>query len=373
MVILRNMEYDWLFRQLLKYNSFSDNVKRKILYISIKNLMYILHKEEIEETRYVLDNIFNLDYAISDIRNYFEIVFNVAYNVVHIETFSDLELCCEELYDIAQEINDYIGKKKTSKRDNISKRKFLIFNKAVGFNLNLAESGICPLILYAFDKWQLHDKKSLSQVIELSLMYLYRYECYACKAPIGYELFKCSGATCNIFLDYIHNRICKVAKNFASSKYLLQQEYENATNLVKTELNSFLPKDYEYNKECGWLSHANVMGDCADELLVQRKISQDMINQLGIFYDAYINRKNKELILDIHPGNFIWDINKKKLYLVDCGAIARIGSEYYEYINFEEYYKKVWIDRVYNMGKYPIRSMDLCIDNKFKRNYGFSG
>ena len=80
------------------------------------------------------------------------------------------------------------------------------------------------------------------------------------------------------------------------------------------------------------------------------------------FYRVYSERKRKDIILDIHPGNFIWSEDKKKWILIDVGAIPEIGSDYYEFEKFEDYFDFVWKKRERMMKEQPIRSMDFGID-----------
>ena len=70
--------------------------------------------------------------------------------------------------------------------------------------------------------------------------------------------------------------------------------------------------------------------------------------------------------MDIHPGNFIWDEEKKQWIIIDLGILPTIGKEYYEYDTFEDYFENIWIKREITMRTIPIRSLDLDFDLNVK-------
>ena len=124
-------------------------------------------------------------------------------------------------------------------------------------------------------------------------------------------------------------------------------------------MKEFVVDDYSLDEERAILGHKFEEGNNGEYYLFNKKISQEQIDSLRNFYENYITRTNKDIILDIHPGNFIWDNLKNKWYLIDVGPIPYIGREYYEYSLFEEYFNHIWIRRLERMEKYPIRSINL--------------
>lgn len=345
-MILRDKEEELLFGQLAKYNTFPELCRKKILFVSIKNLMYTISNKNVKKVEYLLENFWNMPYSLVDISRKVEKALNITLKRYTIQSFEELKASVRKIGNNGDPV------------------------KAIELNLNLASSGICPLILFAFNKWQTGDAASLNEILELTLVYMYRYVPISFKEPEGYKKINTNGSTSDVYIDFSGNRICKVAKNYITKFYLLEQEYKNVMICSQEELSRFLPGSYEYDRENGWLFHDAVIGECAEEMLFNGLISDAAIEQLSLFYKAYIDRSNKNRILDIHPGNFIWDKKTGKLILVDVGSIPKIGSEFYAHSSFEEYYKKVWKNRASDIQKYPIRSLDLSIRSQLEKNYG---
>ena len=165
-------------------------------------------------------------------------------------------------------------------------------------------------------------------------------------------------------LGYIQQRkIKKVPKTMASLKFLAMQEYEIFNELKNTPLSEFLASDYSFDDKEKIISHEFIEGETGEYYLFNHiPFKREQIVSLEKFYRVYSERKRKDIILDIHPGNFIWSEDKKKWILIDVGAIPEIGSDYYEFEKFEDYFDFVWKKRERMMKEQPIRSMDFGID-----------
>lgn len=230
---------------------------------------------------------------------------------------------------------------------------------AVIFNLLLFDSNLCPLIFYAFHNRQWRMEVELSKIVELSLFYFYRLVEFNKKVIFHENIeFSMNGSTSYFFFK--GKKIYKFPKNLAAKLYILPQEYEHAIYLREIGFKEFLADNYTLNKEKLLLGHRFEEGENGEYYLFNKKITSEQILSLETFYEKYINRENKEIVLDIHPGNFIW-VNNKWI-LIDVGPIPDIGREYYEFASFKEYFYYVWLMRFDNMKKYPIRSVDLDIN-----------
>lgn len=294
MIVLREKNINWLKECLESYEYFSLEGKKYIAFICIKNLLYSIDKEKGNELIKQLLDVFYEDnwYMVLD-------------RVYDMSNYYDMGI------PFITELRDIIVHVKQDK---------------------------CPLVKFAFGKSILPIEKNESDIIELSIMYLFRFECVKYSIPNNYRLVSSSGSNCEVYENAKQDMICKIAKNYVSYKYLLEQEFENVTELGKTGLSEYIPKYYSYNKDKGWLFHEDIRGIVAGSL-VQKGVLPDIAQkQLEKFYSLYNNRLNKNIILDIHPDNFIWDETNKKLVLIDLGSIPKIGSEYYEYNNFQDYF-----------------------------------
>lgn len=238
-------------------------------------------------------------------------------------------------------------------------------NKVLGgllINYILFESDLCPLVQYAFSRLlTLESKPCLRQVIELSLMYLYRI------IPVqkffdrkGFSDRICCGATADVYISKERGLVCKWPKTLASRRYLIKQEAINIDFLKYSDISKFIPLNYIYDEEDNCLFHDFIPGDNGEAILFSQKmLSDEQENSLRDFYDRYAQRDNMDILLDIHPGNFIWNKENKSWVLVDCGAIPAIGSDYYEFSTFKDYYDAVWASWHRRIKDTPIRSIDI--------------
>ena len=243
------------------------------------------------------------------------------------------------------------------------------YDKAFAFDYTLYQNNMCPLICYSFNRWtgtNDMDEQTLRNLMEFSMMSLYKVVYLKMKKQ-NEELYKQQGSVADIYIENKdkgkRRKIKKVPKTMATLKFLAMQEYEIFKELRDTPLSEFLADDYSFNEKTKTISHKFVEGETGEYYLFNHiAFKREQLESLEKFYRVYRERKCKDIILDIHPGNFIWAEDKKKWILIDVGAIPEIGSDYYEFEKFEDYFNFVWKERERMMKKEPIRSMDFGID-----------
>ncbi|MCR5803680.1 MAG: hypothetical protein K6G47_05420 [Clostridia bacterium] len=325
-IVFREKGADWLNDQLDRYATFSSEAKKNIIFVCAKNLLYVASKDK---------------------RNLF----------------------LPELSGILTDENPFVILNRI-RHKSIGNNTGELFDNTLKELVNRLACGKCPLVYYAFGKHLCFDSSIEPNLLEMSLMYLFRYESVRYDIPSGYVRISSSGSNCEIYKNTQLNKVCKIAKNFGSRHYLIEQEFENAMILGETDLSCYIPKHYEYNRAKGWLFHENIQGETAAGLLRKGRLPLGAYEQLESFYSCYMNRRNKEIILDIHPENFVWNYETERLYLIDLGSIPKIGSEYYEYDLFEDYFSNIFLRWEDNIKKYPIRSMDLEVTPFLCEQYG---
>lgn len=233
-------------------------------------------------------------------------------------------------------------------------------------NIKMYESGLCPLLLYSFNKWQWGkgNANQLKRLVEFSLVYLYRFIKVENNLLLEYhQKIDVGGATCHVYFSD-KNIVCKSPKNLAAILYILPQEIEIYQILDKSALSIFIPSEYRYDSDCHALYHEFVHGKNGWHYLSDEKnLSIEQIESLKFFYNTYQSLGEEQLILDIHPGNMVWEVKKRQWFLIDLGPLPEIGKEYYEFNTFELYYEEIWLNLEEKMQKYPIRSVDLLFED----------
>ena len=142
----------------------------------------------------------------------------------------------------------------------------------------------------------------------------------------------------------------------------MEQEYNAFNALYNTKLKPFLANNYEFDFESKILKHEFINGKDGEYYLFNHiQLNEIQIDSLKKFYLFYKEIKD-DIILDIHPGNFIWDEKRNSWVLIDLGVLPTIGKEYYEFENFDDYYNNIWLNREKTMDIVPIRSMDFSLD-----------
>ena len=243
--------------------------------------------------------------------------------------------------------------------------------KITSYNSIMIKNGLCPLVLYAFNKliYKLPlDIVRMRELVEFSVMSLYRVvKINLSSNNLNSQKVNDTGAISDIYLTHNKNLVKKVPKTVASFSFLLQQEYSIAKQLNETAFREYIPTNYKFNYKNKTLVHDYVEGFDGEYYLFNHiKLSKEQVSLLKKLYLCYKNIYN-EFILDFHPGNFIWNEKMKKWIIIDLGAIPTIGSDYYIYDTFEEYFENIWLAREMTMKKIPIRSLDFGNDFNIER------
>lgn len=346
---IRDMPKQKLFNEMALFAELPYRYKRYLFFVANKNLLYgcsssccVLRDEGNCPDLRSISEPFKLKEYLQDKKGY-------QVNGWKIKTWYELE----RLYEtITSEKNKILG--------------------GLLFNSILFDSGLCPLVLYAFNRFLILSKTPtpLSYLIELSLVYLYRLVPNKEKClPKGFcDKIDC-GETSYIYVNQESRVVCKYPKTLASKRYLQMQEAINISILKKTKLNRYCLGSYRYDEQSKCLFHEYIDGVNGEFLLMNNNdLSSRQRDVLKEFFLEYNKREEKGLLLDIHPGNFIWDRKEGIWKLIDCGSIPIIGSDYYEFSTFEEYFGAIWLSRFENMKKIPIRSLDLKDDFVIRKN-----
>lgn len=243
------------------------------------------------------------------------------------------------------------------------------YTKSLAINFSLYKNNMCPLIFYSFGKWiELKEMKEddLRKVMEFSMMSLYKIIRNKMKETTTEQQVEDKGSVSRILLKSHPNKkkmVYKIPKSLGSKEILAQQEYDIYRELINTDMKDFIAGNYMFDAQEKILSHEFIEGKDGEYYLFNHiELSKEQEESLKKFYYVYSNRERKDIILDIHPGNFVWSEQRRQWIIVDLGAIPEIGSDYYQFEEFEGYYDFVWKQRETMMKKVPIRSMDFGID-----------
>ena len=240
---------------------------------------------------------------------------------------------------------------------NVSNEKIV----GIAMALFLDKNNLLPLIWYAFDKslfMEYINRNQIINIILLSICYLYRLvEINIDTKYLGEKIG--NGAYCKVLK--CNNKLYKVPLNYAAFFYENINEWEMYKKLLNTKLNNYIPKYFKYHIETGIIEKEYIYGNTGEQILIKKgKLSEEEKKSLEKIYniisEVYIE---KNILLDIHPNNFVLNEINKQWYLIDLGENQYIGADYYILNNFEKYYKKSWLEREMRKRKYPIRSVLL--------------
>lgn len=333
------------FKLLRLYSSLSDKEKYILFLKALKNDERGFDKKA--ETDYRLFSIINLcidNAEVGKLKKELEIFFaSFDYYVENVEFNEDnyVDLILKEINKINSNI------------DNIRVR-------GIALLFFLVTNGMLPLISYAFDELlfeKYFNMEMLEYIIQLSISYLYRLVNIKSKQDVSGEE-KGRGAYCKVIVK--DGTMYKIPLNIAALYYANPCEWENYKILVETDIQDYIPKYFSYDEKNGVIKKEYIYGNTGEYILNERGLSENEVKQLEIVYNNILKvLQDNGVLLDIHPNNFIWNEEKGKWYLVDLGENQYIGSDYYILDNFQNYYKKSWLEREMRKKKYPIRSVDL--------------
>lgn len=272
------------------------------------------------------------------------------FNATRKQTMAMLKIAeNSDFVGLYREVRNYVEREYTDRS---------VLLQSIYANFLLRENGVCPMLNYAFDKWCYPDlnasENTILELAEISITYLYRL--ILVKTSRGCS--EISGAYGEIKLMY-DGTLVKTPMNLAAFLFANEEEWENYQTLSATELANYIPKPISFNcttkkikRECitGLTGHEILKAGLMDDLkVVELKIIFGIIQKI---------QQSFNIRLDIHPGNFIWDEELSQWFLFDLGPVPNIGFDYYPN-SFQEYFQKVWKERLERMHLYPIRSVWL--------------
>ncbi|MGO4613002.1 hypothetical protein AB4305_03495 [Nocardia sp. 2YAB30] len=230
----------------------------------------------------------------------------------------------------------------------------------LGLAVALHANGLPPLLTYAFNAWQVHARSPTDlgrRLAELMVMGLYRLAEQTDPTHTG--LLLGSGAVAEV-VQTPDGRVTKLPKNYAARVVLLAEEFTNYRILACAGLGERIPRDARYDVCTQSLSHEYVRGQDGETILRDRnELTPQQRDDLRDLHQRLCGVTAKDgLVLDLHPGNFVWDNHSKRWILVDLGPVPSIGSEEYFDVCFEDYYQGTWLDRLEREQLEPIRSVD---------------
>ncbi|MEV0774051.1 hypothetical protein [Nocardia salmonicida] len=235
--------------------------------------------------------------------------------------------------------------------------------KQLGLALDMHEHGLAPVLTYAFNLWiaTAADPKTVGRrLAELTVMGLYRLA-EAQKPPPDTTRIG-SGSAADVIRT--GGQVCKYPRNYAAREVLLPLEYANYQILAQTCLSDRIPTDADFDPGTRTLSHDYVPGDDGESIL--RSGSPPNLQQqsdLRSLHAALLRElPAHRLILDLHPGNFVWNRASARWVLVDIGPIPVVGSEEYATEDFTAYYAHTWQNRLTREREEPIRSIDYSLE-----------
>lgn len=341
------MEKDmkFYFELLSLYAELSQKKKDKIVSSLLKNEQRNLDKDnDIESEILKLVDLHNLD-NMSSIKKELEKLFsenNYKYGHKDISYKNFVDIMLKEIENICKNIKD----------EKI---------RGIALSLFMDKNDILPLIWYAFDKslFNVYIKEDeLIHIIQFSICYLYRLiKVNIDTEGLGEEVG--AGAYCKILID--HNKLYKVPLNYAAFFYANMNEWNMYKKICNTRLFKYIPEYFRYHSKSRIIEKEYIYGNTGEQILLRRGyLSFEEKQRLMELYDVISEVCiEKDVLLDIHPNNFIWNVANRQWYLVDLGENQYIGSDYYIMNDFEKYYKKSWIEREMRKKKYPIRSVIL--------------
>ncbi|PKV80478.1 hypothetical protein [Nocardia fluminea] len=235
----------------------------------------------------------------------------------------------------------------------------------LGLALDMHEHGLGPVLTYAFNLWiaRAADPKTVGRrLTELTVMGLYRLA-EAQKPPPDTTLIG-SGSAADVIRT--SGRVHKYPRNYAAREVLLPLEFANYQVLTQTCLHDRIATNAAFDASTRILYHDYVPGDDGESMLrsgfwPNRQQQKDLRSLHGALRCELPERR---LVLDLHPGNFVWDAARARWVLIDIGPIPVVGSEEYGVDSFTSYYTHTWLNRLDREHAEPIRSIDYSVGSR---------
>lgn len=232
----------------------------------------------------------------------------------------------------------------------------------LGLALDMHEQGLAPALTYAFNLWvtcTVEPKTVGRRLAELTVMGLYRLA--EAQNPPPDTVLLGSGSAADVIRTGA--RVCKHPRNYAAREVLLPLEFANYQILAQTCLHDRIPTNAAFEPSTRILCHDYVPGDDGESML--RSGFWPNLQQredLRSLHSALLcELPEHRLVLDLHPGNFVWDASNARWVLVDIGPIPVVGSEEYGVEDFPVYYTHTWVNRLAREHAEPIRSIDYSV------------
>lgn len=232
---------------------------------------------------------------------------------------------------------------------------------SVAFGACLALAGHVPCPAYAFGRWHLApglraDESVVRDLVELACCYAYRL--------VPAQLAPPSGTLVGRGAYSVSTRkggvLTKTALNLAAQDFILDQEATLLDLARHHPMAERLPRLHGWDRSTGRLQRSFVPGPTGHDLLVSGDfpapaLVEDLERGHAVLAEGL---RDHGVYLDLHPGNFIWDTGQQQWVLVDAGPVPAIGADYYDLDSFDAYLHQVWLQRLDNMSRTPIRSLD---------------
>lgn len=230
----------------------------------------------------------------------------------------------------------------------------------LGLALALHGHGLSPVIAYSFNAWQVDADSSLllgRRLAELAVMGLYRL--VEERAAVRPGIALASGAVADLVRSS-GGRVTKLPRNYAARTVLLPGEYENFGRLACAGLDDRIPGRVSFDTGAAALSRDYIEGTSGETVLRERReLSPRQHADLRDLHGLLLGvMKDGGSILDLHPGNFVWNEQRGRWILVDLGSVPRTGAEEYTQESFDAYFQYTWLDRLRREHDEPIRSLD---------------
>lgn len=232
---------------------------------------------------------------------------------------------------------------------------------SAAFGACLALAGHVPCPAYAFGRWHLApglqaDESVVRDLIELACCYAYRLVPAQLTPPPGTLVGRGAYSTSTRHGDVL----TKTALNLAAQDFILDQEAALLDRACHHPMAERLPRLHGWDPTTGRLQRSYVPGPTGHDLLVSGDFpAPHLVEDLERAHAVLAKGLRYHGVhLDLHPGNFVWDTDQQLWVLVDAGPVPAIGADYYDLDSFDAYLHQVWLQRLDNMRRTPIRSLD---------------